>query len=47
VALKGESIVDTAGDEGTCKPGNEVTLMGGADMGWFEYGLVGRVVGDL
>lgn len=33
LALRGESMVDTAGDDGTCSPGNDVMLMGGADIG--------------
>lgn len=33
VALRGESRLEAAGDDGTCRPGNEVTLIGGADIG--------------
>lgn len=39
--------MDTAGDGGTFKPGKDVTLKGGADMGWFAYGLVGTAAGNL
>lgn len=34
-------MVDRAGDAGTFRPGAEVTLIGGADIGWFAYGLAG------
>jgi hypothetical protein len=47
VALMGDSRVDMAGDGGTCKLGNEVAPVGGADMGSVGYGLGVAVVGDL
>lgn len=43
----GESSVDNAGDGGICKLGNEVTPVGGADIGWVGYGLGGTAVLDL
>lgn len=46
VALRGESRLDTAGETGTCRPGNEVAPVGGADVGWLGYEL-GMLVGDL
>lgn len=33
VALMGDSNMETAGDGGMCKLGNEVAPVGGADMG--------------
>jgi hypothetical protein len=47
VALMGESSVDMAGDGGMCKLGNDVTPVGGADMGCLENGLGGTPTGDL
>lgn len=47
VALMGDSMVESAGDGGMCRPGNDVAPVGGADMGWLGYGLGGTPVGDL
>lgn len=52
VALRGESRVDSAGDGGRCRLGNDVAPVGGADIGCcvgceVKGTLVGVGMGDL
>ena len=48
VALRGESKLDSAGDGGRCRLGNDVAPVGGADIGCVRCGeLEGALVGDL
>lgn len=46
VALRGESRLDSAGDGGRCRLGNDVAPVGGADIGCVGCEPKGALVGD-
>lgn len=47
VALRGESRLESEGDGGRCRLGNDVAPVGGADIGCVGCEVIGALVGDL